>query len=169
MVRKTIIFLLVTLALLSALPISASASTYSVYTQGNISTTYLSYFEDVVNKLGITDHYVFFRSGNNEYTLLASPDLQLIDSTFLCDSPKVYQIYTIQGDGYTTTYNFRHFTDGATVLNVGSSFVFSDLGDYPDLVDRGDYYEVVISFVLCVAFFYFIAFLILRWGKRKYR
>ena len=54
MVRKTLIFVLALLALLSAMPISASA--YQVYNQGNISTTYITYFEDIVYKgLDVSD------------------------------------------------------------------------------------------------------------------
>lgn len=57
MVWKRIVVFCLVLAVLSPLAISASA--YSVYNEGNISTTYLAYFEDIISKIDVDDDYVF--------------------------------------------------------------------------------------------------------------
>lgn len=164
MVRKGLIFVMI-LALISALPICARA--YSVYTEGNISTTYLSYFEDLTSKIGLNDDYVFFRSGQNEYTM-AVGDLDLVNGTFVGSSVKIYQIYSTSISGYNTIYSFSNRTENGFVLQVASSLVYSNLGSYPDLIQRNDYNEKVILLFMSISLVSGCITSIFAFGRRKY-
>lgn len=70
MVRKVICVAAVCVLLVSGATATANAAT--AY-DGSISSTMI----DIVNKipLNFSDEYVFFRSGQYEYTLVSSPDL----------------------------------------------------------------------------------------------
>lgn len=144
MVRKMIIVCLA-LAALAAEPLSASAA--SVY-DGTISTTYITVFRDIASKLGPLDEYVFYRSGQYQYTMIAG-EITWDGSTFAADEASSYVL------DYSSTYNSSYSYDTGTVagwtLTPGNALVYSSLGDYPDLIERGDKYEMATLFVLCVA------------------
>ena len=73
---------LVACLIISAL-CAIQASAASPY-DGNISTTYLTIFRDVVADLSPADDYVFYRSDEYEYTLVAG-DLEYNGSSFSLD------------------------------------------------------------------------------------
>ncbi len=165
MVWKRLILFVLMLAVLSALPISASA--YSVYQEGNISTTYLTYFKDMSTVIGINDDYVFFRSGQNEYTL-AVGELELASGYIRGSNIDIYQIYSVTASGYNTVYAYGSTTQSSFVLQVASSLIYSNLGNYPQLIERSVYNETAILLVMCISFFGSIASAIFSYGKRRY-
>lgn len=148
MVWKRLICLLGSLAVILAVPITASAA--EVYTEGNISTTYVTYFQDILSKVSPLDDYVFFRSGQNEYTMFTG-NLIYNNGTISSQEPcRVYQIYTTTGSGYSSTYHFTANNYQEYSVSIGSALVYSNLGDFPDLNERGDYLETAILVLMLV-------------------
>lgn len=96
---------------------------------GTISATYLDYFEGVLDKIGLDDHYVVFRSGDYRYTLVYGDSLKLNGSTFSGTGLNVVNIY--RDDNRSDWYT--EFTTDSVNLNASRLFVYSDLGNYPVL------------------------------------
>lgn len=130
---------------------TAAAATHTVYTQGNISTSVLTYFRDVVSGVGINDNYVFFRSGRYEYKL-AVGELKCENNTFSGLDPATYiQIYTLDTDNSSyDSYRYTLSTEQNFLLNAQNYLVYSDLGHYPKLEERGLYYAFCTLVVICV-------------------
>lgn len=143
MVRKMIL-VICTLAALAAVPLGASAAT--VY-DGNISTTYITIFRDIVGKIDLKDDYVFFRSGQYEYSLIAG-DLTFDGSTFNADEATQYVIVT--NSSYNSSYEYSTGAIRSWSLTPGTALIYSSLGHYPTLVERGDQYELSTLFMLGV-------------------
>lgn len=152
MVRRTMITLCCVLAVLLAVPATASAAEYTPY-DGSISSTYTAIFEDVAAKLSLTDDYVFFRSGQYEYMLVAG-DLTY-DGSFSGSACDVWYISTNTGS-YNTGYVFSKGSLADFSLSPGSALVYSNLGHFPDLVDRGEVYSFAILILLLVAIFLYL-------------
>lgn len=121
------------LCCLAALPLAASAATIF---DGNISTTYITIFRDIAAKLPFDTDYVFFRSGQYEYILVAG-DLEFTGSMFRGSN---LTQYILQTDGnYNNTYRFGTVTLDSFNLAPSNNLVYSNLGSYPDLYQREDY------------------------------
>lgn len=151
MVRKRLICLLFALALILAVPIQASAA--EVYKEGNISTTYVTYFEDILGKVSPLDDYVFFRSGQYDYTMVVG-DLLFSGSQFVAVGEcVVYTIFQGSGSGYSNTYQFNTTVSNAFTLNADNALVYSNLGEFPDLIERGDYLETALLLLVLVIVF----------------
>ncbi len=119
--------------------------------QGTISTTFLTFARDIVASLSIFDNYVFLRTGDSEYTLYAG-DLEFTNGDFYLNEGKEYVIRQNSGSGYTNSYYSYSVSVVDNVgVNVGSYLVYSNLGDYPQLEERGVQYE----FALFMAFIIF--------------
>lgn len=148
MARK-IIALLVALAALAAVPLSASAAT--VY-EGNISTTYTTIFSDIIGKIGLGDDYVFYRSGQYEYTMIAG-EITWDGSRFAADEATRYVLVT--NSNYNSTYDYSSGTVSGWTLSPGSALVYSSLGDYPVLTERSDTYSLATLILLfaCVCMY----------------
>lgn len=123
----------------------------SVYTEGNISSTYTTIFQDVLDGLNPLDDYVFYRSGNYEYRMYVG-DLDLSDSLFTGQDLDLYLLRYNQS-GYTQTSYTYEKSDGQSIyLDVGSYLVYSNLGGYPTLVERGEFLDLSkIIFLFIVA------------------
>lgn len=100
---------------------------------------------------------------------MAVGDFDLVNGYFICPSVKIYQIYSTSTSGYNTYYSFSSRDENGFTLQVGSALVYSNLGNYPDLIERSDYVETSILFVMCISLFMSIASAILCFGKRSYR
>ena len=132
------------LCCLAALPLAASAA--SVY-DGNISTTYITIFRDVAAKFPIGTDYVFFRSGQYEYLLVAG-DLTWTGSMFTGSDLTQYILKT--NSNYNSTYEFGTVVLDDFSLAIGSALVYSNLGDFPDLYERQDYNGTAALFALAI-------------------
>lgn len=152
MVRKVITAILFACALL----ISVAQQTYadSIYTDGNISNTYTTIFEDIIMSESITKDYVYFRSGQNDYTLVTG-DLKFEGGTF--SNVGKYKRYTISnsGNNYSNT-RYKYVVtshDGSSTFNlpVSDYLVYSNLGNFPTLVERGSTYELS-TIILAIVF-----------------
>ena len=146
--RKIIRILAVACVLccLAALPLAASAAT--VY-EGNISTTYITIFRDIASKLPLTSDYVFFRSGQYDYTLVAG-DLTYNGSVFSGEDLTQYLLVT--NSSYNSNYEYGVISLDSFSLAPGGALVYSNLGSFPDLYDRSDYTLVGIFFAVALCF-----------------
>lgn len=119
--------------------------------QGTINTTYLQFFKDIVAGLPITDNYVFFRSDDRVYTMYTGDLLYTHGKFELIGEGKEYVItQTQQSSGSPSYYAFSSGVISGAVVSVGDKLVYSDLGDYPRLEERGVLFEFVTTFLLCV-------------------
>lgn len=128
------------------LSLTSTAFAYTSYDSGNISTTYVQYFRDTVNSLPTDFNYVAFRSGQYEYVLHASDSLKYSNGQYLSDTGVTYK--WTQGSGYNSTYTYDVSHEQNFVLNCNNQMVYSDIGDYPSLTERGSTYAFGI---LCAA------------------
>ena len=129
-----------------AIPIQASTPY-----QGTISDSYKYIFEDVVSDLSIFDNYVFWRSGQYQYSLL-SGDLSVENGVFTVSGGDLYVVDLVQYNSggwdsgsyhvYTHTENIDYTFDSLGYL------VYSDLQGYPKLEGRGISYEFITAFLL---------------------
>lgn len=161
MVRK-IVVLLASLMLL-ALPISAKA--YNVY-EGNISTTYVTFFEDIANNISIDDDYVVFRSGQYEYLMVVG-DIDYKNNSFTSGSEvTVYEIST-NNTNYNNYYQYEVRKENGFSLTSGSALIYSNLGGYPNFIERGDIFELSSFIILLVGLLVFFVHNIFSYTYRK--
>lgn len=119
------------LALVMAMPSRASAA--EPY-EGNISTTYITIFRDIATNLGLNDDYVFYRSGQYEYQMVVG-ELDYTGSVISADgSVKIYRITT--NSGYSSDYVYTITTANSFSLTPGDALIYTNLGEYPDLIER---------------------------------
>lgn len=145
MVRRAVRVLCAVCALAVMLAMPASASAYAVYDEGNISSTYITIFRDLMPKRKIQEDYIFFRSGAYEYVMLVG-ELEYQDGVFWGDAATEYRILT--NNGYNTDYDYtvRDVTDVSLV--PGTSLIYSNLGQYPELQNQQDYLLFAQVFIL---------------------
>lgn len=164
---KIIATSLLALALILAVPVSASAA--DVYTEGNISSTYTTYYRDIVATLSPFDDYVFYRSGQYSYALVVG-DLDYNGYSFVSnDSVTLYQMVTNSGTGYNSTIDYSTQTLGTFSLSPGSVLVYSNLGGYPQLTDRGDFYALSTLLLMLVVVCLYLIRSLFGWCLRSRR
>lgn len=134
--------------LMSAHAPQALAADLNVYEEGGIGTTYTTYFQDILDGYTVPQDYVYFRSGQYQYYLVVG-DLELNGSTFTADEYDYYLITSSSGYGQNyLTLNSGSSTD--LVLDVGEHLVYSNLGHFPVLIERGETYDFAILTVLVI-------------------
>ena len=147
-VKKYMLVLVAVLILITATCGTISAATYEVY-EGNLSSTQLTYFRDVLGNQSILDNYVVFRDGQYSYEMVIG-DIEYSNNQFTSSTPcKVYSIDT--GSGYNSYYTYNTSEISNFTLNTNSRIVYSDLADFPQLESRGDRYEILTTVILCIA------------------
>lgn len=155
MVRKVSAFVC-SLVLICGLTTSAQASTHTVYDNGTISSTYITYFKDILSGINFTDNYVAFRSAQNEYTLIVG-DLIFENGNFTIEEEGKLTSYRFYADSSNYSSNYRYEVKDIYIfdLSVGDNIIYSDLGQYPQLIERGAKYEqiqtlLIIITMLCI-------------------
>ena len=110
-----------TVSNLDIMPMSAYSRPYD----GSMSSSVVSYFDDIVPKLGGV-HYVLFRSGQYSYRLVYGKNMSLSGSYFSGTDCNYY--------AYDTRYyTWQQGYEGSFSLDAESYLVYSDLGAYPAL------------------------------------
>lgn len=107
----------------------------SISSSYGIGTSNISIFGPIASKLPYGVHYVYYREGQYDYCLAYSSDLVYENGRFTADSATVvtYSTYTSGGgQAHFTVSEERNFS-----LSPGNYLVWSDLGDYPTLYERG--------------------------------
>ena len=117
---------------------------------GTISSTYLEYFEGCIQKLDMNEHYVLWKSGDYEYTLAFSDELQLNGERFTgeCETVTIYR-------DSSSNYNSDWYVElGNQEVNFSAEklFCYSDLGNYSTL-QRGDNNVIAWTFLFFFGFF----------------
>ena len=134
-----------------AMPLQAQASTYTPYNDGNIGTTQLQYFRDIVSNLGINDSYVAARTDRYTYQLFAG-DIKYSNGQFTgSQQGSVITVYSINTDSNSFgSYTYHITTDNNFIFNASNYLVYSNLGDYPSLEERSVIYEFSTLFIISV-------------------
>lgn len=101
---------------------------------GTISDTYLDYFEGIVEKLSLNEHYVIWKSGDYSYTLAYGEDIEESNGRFTGECDTV-EIYRDSSSSYNSNWYVQRGND-ELALSIDDEFVYSDLGMYPT-VERG--------------------------------
>lgn len=141
----SVLVLLVTVLLARAQTVRAS-----VYTEGNISNTYTTIFQDVLDGLNPLDDYIFYRSENYEYRMYVG-DLDLSDTLFVGQDLDLYILRYSQSGYSSTSYVYERSSGQSLSVDVGSHLVYSNLGGYPSLVERGDFIglsQIILLFIV---------------------
>lgn len=120
---------------------------YTIY-DGTISNTYLTYFEGILSKSSINDDYLILRSGQNEYVMVVG-DLTYNNKNFVGSSLTEYKFYT-ESTNYNSQYRFTETTNVSINQNTNNYIVYSNLGPYPDIIERSSYYEMSLLFAFVV-------------------
>ncbi len=114
---------------------------------GSVSSSYVDLFGSIVSKYPFED-YVFLRNDSNQYTLYIG-DLTLEGASFFGDAV-CYQL--TYDNTYQTSYYTLTQTDAACSVDVSNGIVYSNLGFYPTLTERGSVYDfatLLLLFVCC--------------------
>lgn len=144
--KRLVAIMCICLAIAIAMPGKAQA--YSVYTDGTLSNTYITYFRDIVAGIEPTKKYVAYRSGQYSYTL-AVGNLSITGTNISsADTVTLYVYQTSSGYNSSYTYNVSTVTDFS--LNVGNYIVYSNLGNFPQLEERGVVYEYTTLYIICI-------------------
>lgn len=150
-VKRFIILFVAGLITVAALCGSVSAATYDTY-EGNISTTQLTYFRDILGGESILDNYVCFRDDQNSYRMVVGK-LEYNNGVFsLKEKGKIYTVNT-SGSNYNNYYTYNYANLDSLTLRTNNRIVYSDIGNFPQLEERGQRYELlqtIIIVIVCV-------------------
>lgn len=113
--------------------IAATVAEYDAAEGYNLGTSYLTIFQGMAYKVPFNQHYVYWRNGQYEYCF-AYGDIAY-DGTFTSTEPVTVVSYATTGN-YNGTYTWTTSSDSAFSLSVSDQLVYSDLGDFPDLINR---------------------------------
>lgn len=125
---------------------------YSLY-DGNISSNYITLLRDLVGKVDPFADYVAFRSGQHDYVII-SGDIECIAGDFTGKNCNVVRVVT--DPEYSTRYEIYETNEVGIVLSAGSSLVYSNLGAYPDLIDRTSVYSFASLVLLLICVFLYL-------------
>lgn len=140
----------VTVLLVACLLARAQTVRASVYTEGNISSTYTTIFQDILDGLNPMDDYIFYRSGNYEYRMYVG-DLDVSGSLFTGQDLDLYILNYTQSGYNSSIYDYEKSSGHSIYLDVKSYLVYSNLGGYPTLIERGDFLgllQIILLFIV---------------------
>lgn len=145
MVRKVISCALIGVLVAVTMVVTLRAAELEAY-DGNISTSYLTYFKDI--DIPFNYHYVFVRTNQYNYELLVG-QLTYTGSGFVSSDPVLY--YRLSTGSGVNSYNtWVHGVYDSLDLSVSDQIVFSDLGDYPQLHERGSKHEMLQTILIVI-------------------
>lgn len=148
-VRRFCIVFVVLLTTAAAICGSVSAATYNAY-DGNISSSQLTYFRDILPAIKLGDNYVVCRTDQYQYIMITG-DLDYSNGVFTLNGDgTVYQLDN-SSSNYNSYYTYSHTNLADISLSVGSKIVYSDIGGYPQLEERGQKYEVLQTILIAIA------------------
>lgn len=120
-----------------------------------VGTSNINLFGPIASKLPYGTHYVYWREGQYVYSLAYSDTMELNGSRFSADQVTIVSYTTYAGYGGAqanlTSESERNFS-----LDAGNYLVWSDLGDYPTLYERGavDYAKTTCIILCSFALYY---------------
>lgn len=145
-VRKILFVVCALLITAGATCTAVSAANYTTY-DGNISTTQLTYFRDILPHISITDNYVVARTDQNQYIMCVGK-LDYNNGVFTLNEPGRIYILDTNGTNYNNYYTYSNDTIEDFKLTVGNKLIYSDLGEFPQLEERGQRYEIIQTVII---------------------
>lgn len=136
---------LIMLTIVSAF--GATALAYSPY-DGTMSNTYVQYFKDILSDKKLGDNYVAFRSGQYEYIMVVGYLEKNENSIELVGSGVMYKFTT--NSSYNANYTYTYGNIDEFVLELTDDIIYTDLGHYPQLIERSARIEELTLVVLGV-------------------
>lgn len=122
-----------------------------------VGTTNISIFGPVASKLPYGVHYVYWREGQYLYKFAYSAGLQYEDGRFTADDAAVISYSTNTSYSGQATFVLGSETDFS--LDPGDYLVWSDLGHYPALYERGEVDYAHLTCVILASFGLYYLFL----------
>ena len=148
MVWKRLI-LIISIFVIIAIAMPQNAYGYSVYDEGTLSSTYTTYFRDIMAGIEPNQKYVAYRSGQYSYTL-AVGNLSISGTTISSTDTVTLYVYETSSSGYNSQYRYNVSTVTDFNLDVSNYIVYSNLGNYPILEERGVIYEYTTLYIICI-------------------
>lgn len=149
MVRKIASILCVCVLLVGAFCTQANAATHTIYEEGTLSSTYTTYFKDIIAGAKFTDNYVAFRSGQYSYSMVVGELEYKNGAISLVGSGKEYK-YSATTSGYNQQYKYTVSNLSNFSVDCGDYIIYSDVGDFPQLVERGAKYEMLQTLLIWI-------------------
>lgn len=120
-----------------------------------VGTSNINLFGPIASKLPYGTHYVYWREGQYVYCLAHSDTMELNGSRFTADQATIVRYTTYSGYGGAQA-NLTSSTERNFSLDAGNYLVWSDLGDYPTLYERGavDYAQTACVILCSFALYY---------------
>lgn len=116
----------------------------------NNSTDVTQLFRDILSKISPFDDYVFYKIDDKNYRMYVG-DIDFLGDTFNSSSDLIVYDYCIDSDDELNIYVSSDLT-----LLADNTLIYSNLGFFPDLIERGDYYALLTFLLLCTALFMFL-------------
>lgn len=116
-------------------PVTVVLSAANISPSYGVGTSNISIFGPIASKLDYGVHYVYWRESQYEYCFAYSDSLMLNGTRFSASSATVVSYNT--SSSYQTQASFTVSTDTNFSLDAGDYLVWSDLGNYPVLYERG--------------------------------
>lgn len=118
----------------------------------SVGTANLEIFDRIVDKIALTNDYVYYREGQYNYVLVYGHSLSLVGTVFSSNSPVTVVTYSNYSSG-SNSPTFTVTQRSSFSLNVSNYLCYSSLGSYPRLGKEGFYYVLpfACSFGLIVA------------------
>lgn len=148
------------LGLITAMCGTVQAATHTVYENGTLGTTYITYFKDILSGADFRDNYVAFRSGQYSYTMIVGKLQNENGVISLQEQGKQYTFETTGNYNSQYTYNVADITNFS--VNTGNAILYSDVGDFPELIERGAKFETLNTILLIVLMLCIVIYRIFR-------
>lgn len=149
MVRK-ISAVIVCVLLIATMVAPVHAYTHQVYDGGALSGNYLTYYKDILSGVPFKDNYVAFRDSQYSYIMVVGELECNGEIITLKEQGKAY-IFRTENQNYGSQY--RYYVEDISNFSVDTNnyIVYSDVGDYPQLMERGAKYEVVTAVLIVIS------------------
>lgn len=121
------------------------AENYTAY-NGSISESVVNTFKDIARGIDLGEHYVLFRARDNTY-IMVTGDLTYDGYYHFSGSTVTYYYYRLST--YDEEHHYNSYAGTDFVLYTNQSIVYSDLGRYPRLIERGSQYEIITAVLVC--------------------
>lgn len=121
-----------------------------------VGTSNINIFGPIASKLPYGVHYVYWRESQYVYRLAYSDELIYENGEFSADEVTVISYTT--SSGYQSQATFSTGTETDFSLDPESYLVWSDLGDYPTLYERGEVDYAQLTCIILASFGLFMLF-----------
>lgn len=150
MVRKIVHVVSVLGLICAILCAPVQAATHSIYDNGTLSSTYTTYFRDILSGVDFNDNYVAFRSGQYSYTMVVG-DLDYSNNIITLNGDGFVYDFSTEGSNYNSQLRYTVSNIDDFSINCGNYILYSDVGQFPQLIERGVKYEILTFFLLFIA------------------